>query len=75
MKLEAYRCQSCNGIALVDARQMMPNIDLPCPYCFGHPNRNASELVPTVKALKWPDDFAETVRMVVEGSFSKGKAK
>jgi hypothetical protein len=71
MKLEAYRCQSCSGIALVDVMQLMPNIDLPCPYCFGHPNRNAGEMVGGAKTLlRYPNDFS--AQLIIESDAKEG---
>jgi hypothetical protein len=47
------------------------NVDLPCPYCFGHPNRNAGEMVGGSKTLlRYPRDFSK--QLIIEGDTKEG---
>lgn len=67
MRLEVYRCESCLGIAVVDAEKLMPNRDLPCPYCVNAFRSRISDMVPVPRTLRYPDDFVSTVTIRTSG--------
>jgi hypothetical protein len=76
MKLASYRCERCNGLALVDVHQLPPAGIVPCPYCWNRyisnavkyiENPNYSEMLPMPATVRWPDQFdidTTTVRVI-----------
>lgn len=73
MRLGSYRCEKCNGVALIDVTKLLPGALVQCPYCRNRYFANESttrrppsysEMLPLPVAINVNRDFDKsTVRV------------